>query len=406
MQVSPAFRSAHVLPKFFISFFVTKPGKFGHVTSLFALVLTLSHCVETPPSPDLPPSQSDLSAIGRENLCQAHPKNQGLSLTTDFQEGPWGGGTEFYKHTRLPEDQHQWLMFNEDGILVGAVTVYTNGLNLDPYPLLRRTLSQLSPSKEFFFNSSRLLQGDEPDSAILYRTGEATTTHQYVIRKRKNQDDQLVMVIFLLDPYERLFESHHQQFLTYLSPELSSTSPSSQDMKTPYSSTSEFLGLQQFARGEMSLFGSCGTKHPEIALEAYRQALRLGLPDKGHQAEAYHRMGLALKSLGKFEEAKHAIEQSLSLQPHSATMLNSYGTVLIALKDLPEAIHAYEEALALKPDYAHARFNLAEAFELVNPKRAIQEYETFLILVEDTLQESPKAKLAKQKIQALQGGNR
>lgn len=385
---------------------VTKRGKLRQFTSLVALALALNHCASASPPADLPPSQSDLNSIGRVNLCQTHSKNQALSLTRGFQEAPWGGGTKFYKHVGWPEDQHQWLMFNEDGILVGAVTVYTNGLTLDPYPILLRTLSQLPPSKEFFFNSSRLLQEDDPDSAILYRTGEATTTHQYVIRKRKNQDDQLVMAIFLLDPYERLFESQHQRFLSYIESSLSSISPPSQAMETQGSSASEFLALQQFARGELWLFGSCGTKHPEIALEAYRQAIQLGLPDKGHQAEAYHRMGLALKSLGKFEEAKLAIEQSLSLQPHSATMLNSYGTVLTALKHLPQAIQAYEQALALKPDYAHARFNLAEAFELVNPKRAIQEYETFLVLVEGNSQESPKAQLAKQKIQALQGGHR
>ncbi|MDR4495220.1 MAG: tetratricopeptide repeat protein [Nitrospirales bacterium] len=329
-----------------------------------------------------------------------------MSSTAGFQEALWGGGTEYYQHSRSPNDQHEWLMFNEDGILVGAVTVYTHGLSLDSYPLLRQTLSQLPPSKEFFFNSSQLLRERDPDSAILYRTGEATTTHQYVIRKRKNQDDQLVMAIFLLDPYERLFEGQHQRFLSYMDAEVPPVSGSSQTSEPKGSSTDEFLGLQQFARGELSLFGSCGTKHPDIALEAYRQAIRLGLPENGHHAEALHRMGLAQKSLGKFDEAKNSIEQALSLQPYSATMLNSYGTVLIELKQLQQAIHAYEQALALQPDYAHARFNLAEAFELVNPKRAVQEYETFLILVEGNPQESSKAQLAKQKIESIQKGHR
>lgn len=387
-------------------FFLIRLGQVCRIVSIFILAITLNQCVSSPPLPELPPSQSDLGAVGRENLCQTRSTTQSLSFTTGFQEAPWGGGTEWHKHLASPDDQHQWLMFNEDGILVGAVTVYTKGLSLDPYPILRQTLSQLPPSKEFFFNSSQLLRERDPDSAILYRTGEATTTHQYVIRKRKNQDDQLVMAVFLLDPYERLFEGQHQHFLSYMDTEAPSVPDSSQTSATQDSLTREFLGLQQFARGELSLFGSCGTKHPDIALEAYRQAVKMGLPDKGHHAEALHRMGLALKSLGKFEEAKISIEQALSFQPHSATMLNSYGTVLIELKDLQQAIHAYEQALALKPDYAHARFNLAEAFELVNPKRAVQEYETFLILVEDNPQESSKAQLAKQKIESLQKGHR
>lgn len=313
---------------------------------------------------------------------------------------------ELYQHSSLPLDQHQWLMFNEDGILVGAVTVYTHGLSLEAYPLLRQTLSQLPPSKEFFFNSSQLLQEQTPDSAILYRTGEATTTHQYVIRKRKNQDDQLVLAVFLLDPYERLFEGQHQRFLSYMNAETASVSPASPSSDSKNSLSNEFLGLQQFARGELSLFGSCGIKQPDIALEAYRQAIKIGLPEKGHQAEALHRMGLAQKSLEKFEEAKISIEQALSLQPYSATMLNSYGTVLMELKQLQPAIQAYEQALALKPDYAHARFNLAEAFELINPKRAVQEYETFLILAEGNPQEFSKAQLAKRKIESLEKGHR
>ena len=368
------------------------------------LLLTLNQCASAPPPSDLPPSASDLRAIGRDILCQTRSSNSITSMTTGFQEATWGGGTEFYQHLTAPDDHHQWLIFNEDQILVGAVTVYTTGLSLDPYPQLRKTLAQLPPSKEFFLNSSQLLQDHDPDSAILYRTGEATTTHQYVVRKRKKQDDQLIMVLFLLDPYERLMEEQHQRFLSYMTPGTSPTS--SQTAKPPDSSAHEFLGLQQFARGELSLFGSCGTKHPDIALEAYRQALAFELPDASHRAEAHHRMGLALKSLGKFAEAKTAIEEALALQPHSATILNSYGTVLHVLNRLPESIQAYEQALALKPDYAHARFNLAESLELVNPKRAMQEYETFLILVEDNSQEAPKAQLAKQKIKDLQLGHR
>ena len=48
--------------------------------------------------------------------------------------------------------------------------------------------------------------------------------------------------------------------------------------------------------------------------------------------------------------------------------------------------------------------NLAEAFESINPKRAIQEYETFLILAEDNPDEAGKVAIAKSKIKALQGG--
>jgi tetratricopeptide (TPR) repeat protein len=86
--------------------------------------------------------------------------------------------------------------------------------------------------------------------------------------------------------------------------------------------------------------------------------------------------------------------------------VTSYGSVLAQLGDLPKAIETFEQALALQPDYSHARFNLAEAYELHNPKRAIQEYETFLILAEDKPEESMKVDLAKGRIKVLQGGGK
>ncbi len=375
-----------------------QPLRLFALTVLFGVVV---HCAPSPPPSDLPPSKSDLQAIGQEALCQSRNEAQGTWLGKDYQESPWGAGIKLYKHKTHPQDQHQWLIFNEDQILVGAITAYTKGLALGPYPELRRTLSQLHPAREFYFNSSQLLEGQDPDSAILYRTGEATTTHQYFIRRQKSQHDHLIMAVFILDPYERLLDGSHQQFLSYIDSG-SPRDPSAVSSTHHPQHDHTFLGLQQFARGEISLFASCGTKHPERALQAYRKALELGLPDTAHQAEAHHRLGLALKSLGKYEEAQMALEQSLELQPYSASILNSYGTILTELKKIPEAIQTYEQALALKPNYAHARFNLAEAYELVNPKRALQEYETFLILVEGKPQELAKAQMAKQKIQMLQ----
>jgi tetratricopeptide (TPR) repeat protein len=374
-----------------------QPFKLFSLTVLYGVLV---HCAPSLPPSDLPPSKSDLQAIGQEALCQSKDEAQSTWLENDFQESSWGAGIKLYKHKTHPHDQHQWLIFNEDQILVGAITAYTKGLALGPYPELRRTLSQLPPAREFYFNSSQLLEGQDPDSAILYRTGEATTTHQYFLRKQKSQHDHLIMAVFILDPYERLLDGSHQQFLSYVdsgSPPdpsaVSSTDP-------PHDLT--FLSLQQFARGEISLFASCGRKHPERALQAYHKALELGLPDTVHKAEAHHRLGLSLKSLGEYEKAQKALERALALQPYSASILNSYGTILTELKKIPEAIQTYEQALALKPNYAHARFNLAEAYELVNPKRALQEYETFLILVEGKHQELAKAQMAKQKIQMLQ----
>jgi tetratricopeptide (TPR) repeat protein len=294
------------------------------------------------------------------------------------------------------------VVFNEDQTLVGVITVFPDGLSLDDYPTLRKTLSQLPPARDFYLTSSQLLDGQVPDSATLYRTGKATTTHQYYLRHRPGQDDQLIMAVFVLDPYESLLDGSHPKFLSYLktssTPREGKTSPTT----THGQNDQDFLGLQQFARGEIALFGSCGTKHPDIAQDAYQKAIHYGLSETKQLAEAHHRLGLALIHLNKFPEAKASIEKALAIQPHASNILNSYGTVLVKLDKIPAGIQAYEQALALQPAYSQARFNLAKVFESINPKRAIQEYETFVVLAEDNPDETAKVAIAKAKIKMLQ----
>ena len=371
---------------------------------VFLLLCFLPHCGSPPPPSNLPPSESDLNLMGKARLCQTKKEAQASWLKPGSHEGAWGNGTEHFQEIALPDKQGQWLMFNEDQTLVGVITAFPDGLSLDPYPKLRGTLAQLPPAREFFFNSTQLLQGQEPESATLYRTGEATTTHQYYIKHSPGREDRLVMAVFVLDPYEPILDGSHPKFLSYL--QSPSSQPASQPAaKEPSPTQQKFLGLQQFARGEIALFASCGTKHPDIAREAYQKAIDYGLSDTKQRAEAHHRLGLAYLSLGQPKEAKSQIEEALIIQPHSALILNSYGSVLAQLRDYHQSVKAYEQALALQPNYTLARFNLAEVFESINPRRAIQEYETFLILVEDNPAEAGKAAIAKNKIKTLQGGS-
>jgi Tfp pilus assembly protein PilF len=137
-------------------------------------------------------------------------------------------------------------------------------------------------------------------------------------------------------------------------------------------------------------------------MDAYQKAIQYGISDTKQLAEAHHRLGLSFSQLGKLPEAKASIEKALAIQPHASNILNSYGTVLVKLDKIPTGIQAYEKALALQPAYSQARFNLAGVFESINPKRAIQEYETFLVLVEDNPDESARVAIAKAKIKMLQ----
>lgn len=369
----------------------------------FLLGPALAACSHSPPPNPLPPSESDLTLLGKEKLCDTKKNAEATWLTHGINEVPWGSGTEVFQEVFSPDRQGQWFMFNEDGLLVGVITAFPHGLDLDPYPKLRNTLSQLPPAREFYFNSSALLEGKAPDSATLYRTGEQTTTHQYFIRHREGQEDYLILAVFLLDPYEPLLDGAHPKFLSYVDP---TSSPSSSEITphTPSTPSKEFLGVQQFARGEIALFSSCGKKEPHIALQAYQQAINHGLPTPKQTAEAYHRLGLAFRLDGKLSQAQSNIEHALSLEPYSATMLNSLGTVLIQREEYPEAVETIERALALEPNNVQARFNLAKALEPLNPNRAKQEYETFLVLAENNPKYSANIIEANARIETLQGG--
>ncbi len=365
-------------------------------------LLLLTHCSSAPPPSPLPPSDSDLNVLGQAFLCQTKTEAQTSWLKPGSQKTAWGNGSEHFQEITSPNKQGQWVVFNQDETLVGVVTVFPNGLSLSDYPTLRKTIAQLPPAREFYLTSSQLLEGQTPDSATLFRTGKANTTHQYFLRHRPGKDDQLIMAIFVLDPYEALLDGNHPRFISYLKDSPTPDTEVPAPAGTLASMDKDFLGLQQFARGEISLFASCGTKLPAIARDAYQQAIRYGIPESKQRAEAHHRLGLSFNQLGQFPEAKASIDEALAIQPHAPNILNSYATVLVKMKNIPAGIQAYERALAIQPAYAKARFNLARVLEAINPKRAIQEYETFIILAEDNPEETSKVAIAKAKIKTLQ----
>ena len=368
-------------------------------TFLFSFLFLLTACSGAPPSP-FPPSASDLDLLGLTRLCDSANVLETRWKSKGLQESPWGTGTEWYIETNEPDDRKQWLFFNDDQTLVAAVSAFPSGLNLSPYPVLRNTLSQLKPAREFFLDTNLLIRGSRPKTVVLYRTGDEKSTTQYVVRQSSKRDEaQLLVAVIVLDPYEQLLDGAQSKFMPQ--PSGNDGKNSSTRQAHDAQSTSKFLATQQFARGETSLFESCRGKKPEIAINAYRRAIHLGLNDKKRLAEAHHRLGLALRNDGQLDEAREAVEESLTIQPHAPRVLNSLGTILIQLNKHSQAIVTLEKAIALQPNYHRARYNLAEAYENVNPRRAIEEYETYLALVEHLPQESTRAALAKDRLEKL-----
>lgn len=282
--------------------------------------------------------------------------------------------------------------------MVGAIFRFTPGLDLKPYSVLRQTLSELPPSSAFFLDPSQLLLSTKAKSAVLYRTGDKTSTTQYLVLDEKERP-QLLVASMAIDPFEQLLSSYQETYL----PGLVRSSQTGEEKESALSQDNKFLALQQFARGEAALFSSCGARLPDVAIDAYRQAVGFGFADKQRLAESHHRLGLALREKGQLQEAQQQLEQALEIRPNVPEVINNLGSVLAQQKKQSKAVELFERAIVLRPNYARARFNLAEALEPVNARRAIEEYETYLALVEGIPQEEQRILLVEERLKKLKG---
>ncbi len=374
---------------------------------LFPLWLFLTACGSSGPPPPsssayLPPSATDLDILGPIQICETKATSERRLRGIPFKKTPWGSGEELHFQVTNPRNQRQWLFFNDDEILVGAVFRFPGGIDLKPYSVLRDTLSQLPPTMEFYGDATNLLRGSEPATMTLYRTGDQHSTTQYIVRRKPEEDyADLLLAVVVLDPYERLLDGKQDKFLA-LFPAQSRTESKKLDSQNQSKNNSS-LAQQQFARGEAAHFGSCPgqANQTDIAIDAYRRAIQIGIKDPNRLAEAHHRLGLDLRNKGQLTEAKQEIEQSLKIRPLAPHVLNSLGIVLIQMDQPSEAIAPLEKAVQLKPNYALARYNLAGAYETVNRQRAIEQYETYLALVEGVPEESTRAALAKDRLNKL-----
>jgi lipoprotein NlpI len=93
--------------------------------------------------------------------------------------------------------------------------------------------------------------------------------------------------------------------------------------------------------------------------------------------------------------------QSLAIRPNTPETLNNLGSTKLKSGDKAGALASFEKAVTLRPNYAIARFNLAEAVEPTNPKRALAEYETYLALVEGVPDEADRIALVQQRVKKL-----
>ena len=94
---------------------------------------------------------------------------------------------------------------------------------------------------------------------------------------------------------------------------------------------------------------------PKAAVAAYRRALA-GNPE---DVDARIHLGVALKAIGRFDEAVDAYERVLAVRPDHPVALNNLGNALGALGRYGPAVDAFRRALARKPDDVVVMRNLA-----------------------------------------------
>lgn len=350
--------------------------------------------------PNLPPSASDLVLLKSTALCERKAVFVKKQPPATYHMSAWGSGQEIVMaHRKGGSLGDESYFFDEEGTLVGALFTFAKGLDLDPYPVLRNTLSQLKPSVEFYLSIAQLETKANMDASALYETGDEKSTTQYLVTGSPKHPI-LLQASFAIDPYVRLFSPYRREFLDRL--RNSGTGKNGLKIESQGSEDKEpFTSLQQFARGQTAQLAYCGDKNYDAAADAYQKAIASGFTNKVWLAEAHHKLGLSWAAKGQFENAKTEMLQSLSIRPNIPEVLNNLGTVHSKLGDKAAALGAFERAVTLRPNYAVARYNLAEASEQSNPKRALAEYETFLALAEDNPEEEARIAQARERIKLL-----
>ena len=139
----------------------------------------------------------------------------------------------------------------------------------------------------------------------------------------------------------------------------------------------------------MGLFGKKGksaeewynlgieAKDPEKKVEYYTKALDIDSKD----AAGWYIKGIALRKLGRYEEAIRCYDKALDIDPKDAAAWYNKGIALRKLGRYEEAIRCYDTALDINPKYADAWNNKGFALdELERNEEAIRCYDKALAI--------------------------
>jgi len=310
----------------------------------------------------------------------------------------WGLGEEItaYRRTAGRESEYH-LFFDDRGLLVGYIGILYEGLALATQPDYAAWVAKQIPT-EFLLPSGASGKSPGLRSGRLYGDqGERVSARAIVIPQKERQ--LLFVDSNVLTSYAPLLSPYRPEYLRRI---FQPTEAAPRPAYGPADSESrDYIAHQHFAKGEVAHFGLCGTNALDVAIAAYQRAIEVGLSEPLYQAEAHHRLGLSYRDKGLLPQAAAAIEASLKIRPSIPDVVNHLGKVYALMGDKTRAVEAFQTAIGLKPNYADAHFNLAEAIEDTQPRRALTAYENYLAYTEDTPGEKARIEKAEKRIEAL-----
>jgi tetratricopeptide (TPR) repeat protein len=93
-----------------------------------------------------------------------------------------------------------------------------------------------------------------------------------------------------------------------------------------------------------------------------------------YSASAHNNMGLALGSLGRYDEARAQYLEALSIDPGMEAAFNNMGTLEFSQKKYPDAEKWFLELLARNPESASAMFNLGVTYQAMKNSGLAAKY--------------------------------
>jgi hypothetical protein len=368
---------------------------------VIALFLGLTACSSGPtvgPAPPLVPAPRLTPEIPWK-VCDRREAVLLNELGHRTDRAPWGIGEEIvlYRTTAGRESEYH-LFFDDRGMLVGYIGILYQGVTIASQPSYAFWISK-QVGTDFLLPPPVAQRLGGPTSGRIYvDQGERISARAVAVLQDGRQT--LYIDSNVLTSYAPLLSSYKPEYLDRI------RLPAGSTPRTPFgpyeSESRDFVARQQFAKGEVAHFALCGEPEVDVAVKAYQRAIDTGLSDTLYQAEAYHRLGLAYRDKGSLKEAAGAIEMSLKLRPSIPEVVNHLGKVYAMLGEAERARSAFQTAIDLKPNYAIAHFNLAEAIEATQPRKALTAYENYLAYVDPKPGEKERITKAKERVRALQ----